>query len=180
MTLDFPTAVDPLCALRITGVPLQYVVEWGRCGRTADYVADFFAYGFSDPTTGTSVLSTVVNELVENAVKFSTDKQDPFTLDVVDMGAEIVVRTTNSTTPDEAAALTATMDGLREQDAAKVLGERLEASGETAQRAGLGLLLIVTHYAARLGVSTKQEKCGASRLTVQVGLDAKEFESDGH
>ena len=58
-------------------VPIDLVREWSRCGQTADYMARYLAYDFADRETAASVLSTVINELVENAAKFSTDKANP-------------------------------------------------------------------------------------------------------
>src|SRR5690349_25000309 len=64
----------PLSELSLSFPPLALVAEWSRCSETADFVARFFAHDYPDRDVAGSVLSTVVNELVENAAKFSSDK----------------------------------------------------------------------------------------------------------
>jgi hypothetical protein len=41
------------------------VVQWRRCGVVADYVAEYLALSFEQPSYAQSVLSTVTNERSE-------------------------------------------------------------------------------------------------------------------
>ena len=65
-----PIGVEaPLAELRVELAALDAVSEWRRCGMTADFAAKYFACASSNPVTAASVLATVINELVENAVR---------------------------------------------------------------------------------------------------------------
>ena len=93
---------DPLGELSVTLIPLDLVTEWARCGQTADYLARFLAYDFEKRELAASVLSTVVNELVENAVKFSSDKTLPAQIVVRQFGDRISITTSNNATAAQA------------------------------------------------------------------------------
>ena len=58
----------PLSTMAVQLLPLDMIVQWKRCGQTADYIASYLAYHFRDFGRAMNVLSTVLNELIENAV----------------------------------------------------------------------------------------------------------------
>jgi hypothetical protein len=133
-------------------VPLDIIAHWQRCGATADWAAALLACNFAHPETAANVLSTVINELLENAVKFSSDKRSPIRLRVAQRGERVVIETENAA--DEAQAL------AFEEHVAAMLADRGElfahlvaraAAGEVAAP-GVGLLTIRRDFGATLGV----------------------------
>ena len=64
---------DAISELTVDLLTVDLVAEWRRCSVVADFVARYFAQNFAAPEAAASVLSTVLNELVENATKFSSD-----------------------------------------------------------------------------------------------------------
>ena len=76
-------------------IPLDLVAHWRRCGMTADFLAYFLSYTFRDQDAALSLLSTVINELLENAVKFSVDKRRPVALALSHFGETVRIQTHN-------------------------------------------------------------------------------------
>src|SRR5690606_7617144 len=55
--------------------PIDFITYWKRCGILADFAASFYAFTQDHPSVQENIISTVVNELIENATKYS-DKRN--------------------------------------------------------------------------------------------------------
>src|SRR4051812_6295524 len=102
----------PLRELRLTFVPLDFVSEWRRGSETADYFARFFAFDFQPRDVAATIISTVINELVENAVKFSAEKTAPAELVVSQYDDAVTFRTINAVSADTAAIFGETINRI--------------------------------------------------------------------
>src|SRR5690606_30910717 len=54
--------------------PIAFITYWNRCGILADRAASFYAFTHEHPTVQDNIISTVVNELIENATKYSVKR----------------------------------------------------------------------------------------------------------
>jgi hypothetical protein len=167
----------PLSELSVTLVPLEVVSEWRRCSETADYIARYFAHDFADRETAMLVLSTVINELVENTVKFSSDKTEPGEIVVRQFGDRLSITTSNVAQPVHADLLRAAVDRIRVGDPEALFAERIAHPPEVGS-AGIGLIMLRKDYAARMDVRTSPHASRADlvRVEVEVTLDNREVE----
>lgn len=135
-----------------------FPVRWSQCSATAEYFAEYFADVHArrcdddqarNEFIGT--LSYIVNELVENAVKFSMGETVEVTVCIE--GEELVALVTNE-------ILAVTVDGLVEKfrglvggDPQDMLIARVEANAINPDSAvsGLGFLTMMADYGATLG-----------------------------
>ena len=138
--------------------PGDFSVRWSQCSATADFFAEYFAAvqtcraddeGARADFIGT--VSYIVNELVENAVKFSVGETVEVTVAIED--AELVTVVANQ-------VLAATMEPLVEKfrelvsgDPQEMLFARVEANAENpeAGASGLGFLTMMADYGVKLG-----------------------------
>ncbi len=137
----------PLTSATIVMPAMDMVVEWRRCGMTADYLADYLAYGFERRDVARSVISTAANELLENAAKFTSDKRTPVRVVGRLRGASVEVEVENVAEAKHVETLTALLDALSRGQAPTLFAARLESQ----ERGGLGLIVLAKDYAARLG-----------------------------
>jgi hypothetical protein len=167
-----------LGAFELRFVPLDFVVHWRRCGMTADYLAAAMAYAFEQREAAASVLSTVINELVENAVKFSDDKRTEARVSVVHHGDVVCIEAVNLTDERRAGELHAFARELERGDPETLFLERVARTtrpGESAS--GIGLLMLVKDYTARLGIRVRAVEGGRSQVTVQAMLTPEQVEA---
>ncbi|EMO76399.1 hypothetical protein LEP1GSC127_2166 [Leptospira kirschneri str. 200801925] len=62
--------------------PMDLRVQWRRCSLTADYISNYCSYQEKlDPDTSNTI-SIIINELIENAAKFSKDRKGEIFLDL--------------------------------------------------------------------------------------------------
>jgi len=170
-------AEGPLSELSLSLVPLAIVAEWTRCGETADFVARYFAHDFDDRELAGNVLSTVVNELLENAVKFASDKSIPARLTVREYAERLCIVTRNVAAPGQAAAFGAAVSRLAEGDPEGMFAERIASPPETGG-AGIGLIILRKDYGARVGVRiTPSDDGGADVVEVEVEINNGDIEA---
>jgi hypothetical protein len=166
-----------LTELSVTIVPLELVSEWRRCSETADYLARYFAYDFDDRETAAYVLSTVINELVENTAKFSTDKTIPGEIVVRQLGDRLSITAANVTSPDQAEALRDAVARINDGDAEALFAERIAHPPEIGG-AGIGLIMLRKDYDAAMTVRTSAAngRTDLVRVEVEVTLDNHEVQ----
>lgn len=160
-----------LTEITIEARALDLVVEWRRCGILADHLADYLALSFEHQGVAQSVLSTVANELVENAVKFSADKAQPIRIAARHRGDQVEIESRNLAEPAHVAALESLFADLGRGDLPARFAERVERE----QRGGLGLLILAKDYGAELSAELAPGGPHAA-VTLRAVLSTKELE----
>ncbi len=163
-------ARSPLCAIAMEIVPLDLVAEWRRCGMISDLFADYLSYAFERREIARSILSTVVNELVENAAKYSADKLARSRIALEHHGTVLLVEVRNVADAGHVEVLGAELAELAAGDAAAVFARRL------ADRRGLGLALVASDYGATLGATVTPSGAGLSVVCVRAALPTEQVE----
>jgi hypothetical protein len=148
--------------LQLEFLPLDFITEWHRVGLTSDFVGDYLSYQFVNPAWGAQVLSTVCNELLENAVKFSGNPTLPIRLRAWTAGERLTLEVQN-TTGHTAAALFRrhsgeVVDGEPEALFIARTASLFEARDSSAP--GLGLILLRKDYNAELAMNFKADAVG--------------------
>jgi hypothetical protein len=161
----------PLITIRIEVVPIDLVTEWRRCGLVADFAAGYLVWAFERRAAARSVVSTVVNELVENAAKFSVDHRASTHVSLRHYGDVVHAEIRNEASDEHVARLREIVEALARDGAESVFRRQLE------ERKGLGIALLARDYGATVG-ATVSPACENGRNTVclRVALSALEVE----
>ena len=168
----FPEPPGPaLITVRIEIVPLDLVTEWRRGGIVADFAAAYLAWAFEHRGAARSVVSTVVNELVENAAKFSVDGRTPTHVTIRHFGEVVHAEVRNEAGDEHVARLRQVLEDLARDGAESVFRRRVE------DRLGLGIALLARDYGATIG-ATVSPGCtkGGKTVSLRVALSALEVE----
>nr|WP_172819690.1 DUF6272 family protein [Gloeomargarita lithophora] len=125
----------------------------------ADYVTHLFpdgqwplllSYGLVDLH---GAVNYIVNELLENAMKFSApDSTSPVTISLEIYSEQLIVRVQNSITPATAERLQEMIDQISLNSPQELYLQKVEANAVgDGQGSGLGYLTIINDYEAHLG-----------------------------
>lgn len=167
----------PLSTLELRFVPLDFVMHWHRCGLAADHFAAHLAYTFDNRAAARDVLATVVNELLENAVKFSSDKSLSASLTVKHYGEWLAIQTRNRTDARRAQALAALVRDFESQTADELFFARIEnPAGSESSPSGLGLLVLKKDYGVRLTIECAPVADGSFEVFVEALMHTDELE----
>ncbi|MCK6521350.1 DUF6272 family protein [Myxococcota bacterium] len=178
-TLTPQDPADRLSNLRIELLPIDLIVQWRRCSKMADFLASYFEYHFESRVVAAQVLSTGLNELIENLAKFSADKQRPVSVEISHFGEVITFETQNEARRAEVAALRARLTRMATTDPEELFLEQLEHTASRDRAAsGLGLINLKKDYGARLSAEIRAVPDDPERfhVTLQLALEVDAVE----
>jgi hypothetical protein len=146
--------------MSLTLYPDSFAVRWSLCNLTANFMAEYFAELFPEADNDGKLISRaevsgavsyVLNELVENAVKFNRSGDINIT---VGIGKEdLVCLVSNHIANGEVPPLREKLLELSREDPGELLRRQAEANAEDADAtgSGLGYLIIMSDYGVSLG-----------------------------
>ena len=138
--------------------PGAFPVRWNQCSVTADFFAEYFATvadcGLGDEADRRDFVGSagyVLNELIENAVKFSAG--GTVEVDAGVESGEFVVVVSNQIAAGVVDGLREKFDELARSDPQELLLRRVEENAENPEMStsGLGFLTMMSDYKARIG-----------------------------
>jgi hypothetical protein len=143
-------------------VPLEFMNQWERVGLVSDFLARFQAFNSTEHKISLNTLSTIINELIENSVKFSMDKNKLVSLSLRQFESGISIETINTTNEKNAISLDRFTERLTNSDPETLFFERIEESAiSNSNSSGLGLLSILKDYNdAQLGIKIVPHSVG--------------------
>ena len=130
-------------------------VTWQHASATCEFMGDIFAMRHAkagkDYTEARHSIVYLVNELLENAIKFRSPGDIEVRGSLEDGNFEVTV--TNRTAQETAGKFQGLLAELTSRDPGELLIERIEANAadENSSASGLGILTLMNDYGARLG-----------------------------
>lgn len=142
--------------LVLTFWPERFALQWVQCGKIPDFVANYLASIAErrSPSIGAYVHATVsylLNELVENSVKFHLS--GTIRLRVGIDGDDLILIVTNQILKTRKPELIAQFSELLQRDPEELFLSRVEENAAFDERSvsKLGFLSMIVDYQARLG-----------------------------
>lgn len=160
------------CRLRLTDGPLD--ISWHHCSLTADFLGDFFADHVKlrdDAHDIRHSIGYLVNELLENAVKFRAPGDIEIEAGFHDTVFGISVL--NRVRAETAERFQALLAEITSRDPGELLIERIEqnAADPDSRGSGLGILTLMNDYGAQLGWKfLRDDEDGLYRLETYAAL----------
>jgi hypothetical protein len=138
--------------------PESCKIRWSQCSALADFLAAYFDSSFAASSDNADwrremmgTIAYIMNELVENAVKFTQHGRIEAGMDF--SGEELVFIVRNFIKASSVASFEAVLDEIMCGNPSSILVRKVEqnASDEKARGSGLGFLSIMSDYNAKLG-----------------------------
>ncbi|WP_353646641.1 ATP-binding protein [Mesorhizobium sp. WSM2239] len=145
-------ARENVSRVRLFDGPLD--VSWHHCATTSDFIADLFALRVrssrDDYREVRHSIGYLVNELIENAVKFRAPGEVMIEASID--SESFKVKVSNSLDGETASGFQSLLARITAGDPGDLLIQRLEANAADpgASSSGLGLLTLMSDYDARL------------------------------
>jgi len=150
-------------------LPLELMENWRNCSVVSDLVAEDYASNCINKNHAKNILSSITNELLENAVKFSYDKNKLVTLCLDTYGYSLTIETTNISKESDAKSLKKFVLNLQTKDLDTLYFEQLERSLYANDNAsGLGFLSLMKDYDVSLGIKIERRVTSSRRQTNRV------------
>ena len=130
-------------------------LSWQHASATCEFLGEVFATRHAksgqDYSEARHSIIYLVNELLENAIKFRSPGDVELRCSLENGNFELLVR--NSTSSKVATGFQSLLTELTSRDPGELLIERIEANAadESSSASGLGILTLMNDYGARLG-----------------------------
>ena len=159
-----PTAFGNM--LTLSEGPLD--LTWHHASTTSEFLGEFYAIRSralsSDNNETRHSIGYLVNELLENAVKFRYPGD--ISIETSIDGARFEIKVSNLVSRETAERFSGLLEEITARDPGELLIERIEANAEdaTSSASGLGLLTLMSDYGAKLGWEFRQEEGDAAAV----------------
>lgn len=158
--------------VHLTLLPKDLALYWQRCGLTADFGASFAAFCFPNIENAKNPLSVILNELVENAVKYSAEESKRIRITLCEKDNFLYFEVENYVTQEQKEIFDSEIKTLEEsEDISKTYMEAMERS-MTGEDSRLGLLTILNDYKVAMSVTfskiTEQVELNVVKLQVKI------------
>ena len=149
--------------------PIDLIAYWKRCGIMADFAAAFYAYTQDQPSVQENIISTIFNELIENASKYSVKRNAEVGIHMKLYNTVLKIQTENYTPESHFQKLRKHLSELTEaKDLDELYIKTLAAKSDTTSDSGIGLLLLVKDYNLKIGAQFRHiEETGQYKVTIQ-------------
>ena len=158
-------------------VPNDFMNHWSRCGNVSDFLAHFQSYNYEHRKRVAMVLSTIFNELLENAIKYSADKYKPVKMSLDYRPEQITVSTLNTATRKQAEKFKAFIEELASKDPEEMFLDKILTNAESGlSESCLGLINIKKDFNADFNVTiTPSEDKDLFNIHMEITLNNQEI-----
>ena len=151
-------------------LPLDFFDSWERSSLLSNFAADYFEHNFPGGAAH-NLISTVLNELIENAVKFSRNNSMPVEIVMKKRKSELLIRADNSLPRHRQDAFMAICKDIFERDLDELYVERMNSNLTDSGSSGIGLILIRKDYSAGLNFNFYTDGRNSAHVVVTAQLD---------
>lgn len=143
--------------------PIDLMTYWKRIGVLSDFIGYFYGYSYQPEYSAeewkkrsseiVNSISTVFNELLENAAKYSFDKKSDIDISLVQRGKAFEIIVENKTNVTNIIEYEKSLKEIfSHPNFEELYFQKLEASHEEGQ-SGIGLLMILKDYPVEMEVT---------------------------
>ncbi|MCG6140420.1 slr1658 superfamily regulator [Leptospira mtsangambouensis] len=161
--------------LRLIFQPIDMTSYWRRCGLTANFVAGFYSYCYEASETKANSLSTIINELLENASKFSKSKNGEVNVELKQYGNLLRIDVLNVASKTLRDSFELFVKKLISENVEEMYFSTLETKEDGDTNSGLGLLMMLKDYRVRFGYSFTEIDADTHEIIVRAIINVEEI-----
>ncbi|PJZ47263.1 DUF6272 family protein [Leptospira brenneri] len=159
---------EPESKIQIHLKPLDLMRYWRRIGILSDFIGYFYGFSFLPNVPSESMdmknseivnsISTVFNELLENAAKYSYDKKADIEISLIHRGKTFEMFVQNKTNESNVNAYEASLKEIfSAENLERLYIQKLEANENDPHRSGIGLIMVLKDYPVEMEVSFESQ-----------------------
>lgn len=162
--------------VRMVLFPKDLALYWQRCGLTANFGASFAAFCFPETKNAENALSVILNELVENAVKYSSNDNKQITIALCESNGFLYFEVDNFITEQQAEVFNREVSSIEDiADINQAYVDAMERS-MTGEDSRLGLLTILNDYKVSMAFTFSEDISQAKKVAIQVRISPEDIE----
>ncbi len=169
---DYDAIAETLPAegfLQLIVKPIDMVTYWRRCGSLSNFVANFYRNPYNVDALDENLISTIFNELIENAAKYSTKRDSDIYIEVKMYNTILKMQVQNVCNQKNFEALKKSMGKLLDSDynLDDLYMKRMMEKSSADKDSGIGLLMLLKDFPVKVGVKLSSSEDGSYQVCVQ-------------
>lgn len=146
---------------------------WKKCGYIANFIS-LYNSNLTDANLSCSekkvyfALSTIFNELLENAIKYSTSKNGNVSIDISNSKNVIIINIENGTSRylfENYMEVSKNIFTANKDKISSLFFEKLEKNANEQNNSGIGLLMLLNDYPVKIGTRFQEKNEGLKVTT---------------
>jgi hypothetical protein len=167
-----PDDLTPEAQFEISVTPIDLMTHWQRCSLLSDLVAGYIAYAYHQSREMHtfhvySSMSTIFQELIENAAKYSRQRETVIRVRVKHFNSVVRIEVQNDATLGTAEKFEETVKTLLNSDLEELHMQIVEDHARERVHSGLGLVLLAKDYPVTFGFSFRRVSDEREIITVR-------------
>ena len=152
--------------LRFTVKPIDMITHWHRCGIIANFVADY--HKTDESSIDKNIVSTVFNELIENASKYSTKRDSEIHIEVKRYNKILKMQVTNTSNKSYFESLINRLGLIiNSKNLDELFFKEMQKKSNGNKQSEIGLLIIFKDYEIKLGAKLVEKGNNLFEITIQ-------------
>ena len=151
--------------------PIDMMTLWKRCSTLSNFIADFYEHIYEETNKEKSqeMVSTILNEFIENAAKYSLKRDVNINIDICLYDTILKFEITNyTTTVQKDALLKSAIDIFNADDLEELYINKLQYKMEGSKESGIGLLMLLKDYPMKTGIKVSKIEDNKHEVIVKV------------
>ncbi len=151
-------------------LPLDIFDNWNRAGSLSDFIADYFESYFENKSAH-NVISTIFNEFIENAVKFTKNNSQPISIIVKKRNNYLLSRIINTIPVHRKPAFIEICKDLFSKNLDDLFLKKIEEGASDSNKSGIGLILIKKDYQVKTNFDFFKDNNSTNNVAVTFNLN---------
>lgn len=160
-------------------LPVMEVMNfWSRCGLIANFGASYMAVANPSKKNIANSLSFILNELIENAVKYASPRHSLIELSLLQEGHYFIIDVSNPVSEEQVGPLIGMAEHLIDSEYVnETYIDMLTSSGKSAEKSGIGLLTVINYYNTALSFRIVHANSGGTEgfYEIQARINLEEL-----
>ena len=159
-------------------IPVNHLKHWEKCSIVANFFSLYHAQSYTkNQEKYVSILSTITNEIIENAVKFSTDNSRFISVKFRKFNENIFIETHNTSNEYHTQKLNNLIKNLKSNSPKDLfLNKIIENEKYASICSEIGLLTLIKDYTENIGIKIEPKPFSEKAYNVHVCVQINETE----
>jgi len=145
-------------------------LQWKRCEIVSNFISQFYSGANRNESIDTNSISTIINELIENAAKYSEKENSKVFIEIKDLGNKLRVDVKNRVSSRIKLNFETITKTIASGNINQMYFDALESKHKDDQTSGIGLLMLLNDYHLNIAYQIKNLHSDSFEITVRAHI----------
>ena len=163
--------------LKMNIKPVDVIDSWSRCDMISNFTAHYFTADFQNRNSIYNSLSVILYELIENAIKFTSEKEKPISVSLVENSGKIIIEIINYINKEEIDDFKKLAESLIDNNVVnRNYMKKVTALAGSENVSSIGLVTLINYYNVNFSFQINgPEESDLYKIYIQTRINIEEL-----